>query len=48
MSAPASRAFGNHFAMGTMTVAGQTIVNYTFDNANRLTLIAQGALSVGL
>lgn len=31
-----------------MTVAGQSAVNYTFDNANRLTKIAQGTTIVQL
>ena len=31
-----------------MTVAGQTAVNYTFDNANRLTNIAQGTTTIQL
>ncbi len=30
-----------------MTVQGQTAVSYTFDNANRLTQIAQGTTTVG-
>ncbi len=29
-----------------MTVPGQTVANYTFDNANRLTLITQGTTTV--
>jgi YD repeat-containing protein len=31
-----------------MTVAGESAVNYTWDNANRLTNITQGSSSVGL
>jgi len=31
-----------------MTVPGQAVVNYTFDNANRLTSIAQGTSAVSL
>jgi RHS repeat-associated protein len=31
-----------------MTVAGQTAVSYTYDNANRLTAVTQGTASVGL
>jgi len=32
----------------SMTVAGESAVNYTWDNANRLTNITQGSSSVGL
>ena len=32
----------------TMTVAGQTAVSYSYDNADRLTGIAQGSTSVAL
>ena len=31
----------------SMTVAGQSAVNYTWDNANRLTQIGQGSSTVG-
>jgi YD repeat-containing protein len=32
----------------TMTVSGQSLVNYSFDNANRLTMIQQGSANVSL
>ena len=32
----------------TLTIAGQPALNYTYDNANRLTQIAQGTIALGL
>jgi YD repeat-containing protein len=41
-----SYTYDNASRRSTMTVAGQSVVNYTHDNTNRLTQITQGAATV--
>jgi YD repeat-containing protein len=39
--------YDNAGRRASLTVPGQSVVNYTFDAANRLTQITQGATTVG-
>src|SRR5712691_9651106 len=42
-----SYTYDNAGRRASLTVPGQSVVNYTFDAANRLTQIAQGTTTVG-
>jgi RHS repeat-associated protein len=42
-----SFAYDNAGRRASLTVPGQSVVNYTFNNANRMTQIAQGTATVG-